>query len=164
VKGNSVYSTFSVKEEEIDKFNDFLEKKEPAGLEALLVDKRLPGRDQVEVLQEEWTEYKKAGYRDNEKPEPINLLDESRPAQFIYKVQITACRTQLTPAQLRRVYKGTEEIVESFEDNWFKYTIGNFNSYSEAQKLKLKSEVKSAFIVSYLNGKRFRISLGMTRS
>lgn len=72
----------------------------------------------------------------------------------IYSVQIAACRTRMSQDMLKDIYQGTEKIVETYEDDWFKYTIGKFNTYKEADDLKSKIKVNEPFIVIYLNGIR----------
>jgi hypothetical protein len=161
---SSIYSKLNVEEKDVDGFNNFLEKKNPELLESILVEKKMPGNDQMNEIKEEWTAYNKAGKMEEQPKEPINLNKQSEKASFVYKVQIVACREKLSPAYLKRVYHGPEPITESFEENWFKYTIGGYSTYREAKQLKYRSQVKKAFVVSYLNGKRFRITMAMVKA
>jgi hypothetical protein len=71
-----------------------------------------------------------------------------------YKVQIAASRTKLTPVEIQHMYCGALEVTESYEENWYKYTIGNFNSRKEADLLSGKLCTPGSFVVGYMNGKR----------
>jgi hypothetical protein len=86
-----------------------------------------------------------------------NRNSTSQSHNFLFKVQIAACRTKLSPSDLKSIYQGNAEIKESFEDHWFKYTIGTFTSFSEALNLRDNTNVDGVFIAAYLNGQRVRI-------
>jgi hypothetical protein len=161
--GNSIYATLQIPEQKIDQFNAFLEKNQPEIMESILVGKDIPDKEQLDKIKKDWDSFNQQG-QTAVKTETIDLNHMSSPAQFIYKVQIAACRTKLTQAFLKKVYRGPEEIMESFENNWFKYTIGSYGSYAEAKKLKDICKTRGAFIVSYLNGKRFKITMQMVKS
>jgi hypothetical protein len=77
---------------------------------------------------------------------------------FLFKVQIAASRVQLNENVLNSIYKGNEKISETFEDNWYKYTIGTFDTYKQARQLRDNTSVKGVFVVAYLNGKRIKIT------
>jgi hypothetical protein len=83
---------------------------------------------------------------------------------FLYKVQISASRLRIPMQELRKIYPGQENITESFEDNWYKYTIGTFKFYHDARIFRDSIEVKGAFVIAYFNGKRIKISSEMTVS
>lgn len=76
---------------------------------------------------------------------------------FLFKVQIAACRHQLNREDLQSIYQGNEKIVEVFETNWFKYSIGTFSSLNEALDLRDKANVKGVFVAAYFKGKRVKI-------
>jgi hypothetical protein len=162
--GTSIYASLQIPEQNIDQFNTFLEKNQPEIMEAILVGKNIPDKDQLDKIKKDWDNYNNQGTQSGIKPESIDLNHKNSPAQFVYKVQISACRTKLTHPYLKKIYRGPEEIMESFENNWFKYTIGSYDSYAEAKKLKERCHTRGAFIVSYLNGKRFKITMQMVKS
>jgi hypothetical protein len=74
---------------------------------------------------------------------------------FIYKVQIAACRVPLNEEILAGIYHGPEKPLESFDDDeWYKYQIGSYNTFAEAKAICESTEIKGAFVVAYLNGRR----------
>ena len=86
-----------------------------------------------------------------------NRNSTSQSHNFLFKVQIAACRTKLSPSDLKSIYHESAEINESFEDHWFKYTIGTFTSFSDALNLRDNTNVDGVFIAAYFNGQRVRI-------
>lgn len=85
-------------------------------------------------------------------PSPVDLPD------FFYRLQIAACRDKLSPQELKRRCSKIEDVVLTFEDDWYKYTIGSFSDYKSARELRDRSNIKGAFVVAYLNGKRIHIT------
>jgi hypothetical protein len=79
---------------------------------------------------------------------------------FLYKVQIVACRVPLDNNVLASIYKGKEQIRETNEDQWYKYTIGNFPTHNEARQLRDQLNIPGVFVVAYLNGKRIKLLPG----
>lgn len=76
---------------------------------------------------------------------------------FIYRVQISACRIPVDEKSLKNIYGGNMKILELNEDNWYKYAIGEFNTYGEARHLRDAVKIPGAFVIAYLNGKRIQI-------
>lgn len=93
----------------------------------------------------------------NKKVESLVSSDTRMAEGFIYRVQVLACRIPIDSQSLKHIYNGDLKILELNEDKWFKYAIGEFNTYSEARELKNKVKVPGAFIIAYLNGKRIKI-------
>lgn len=75
-------------------------------------------------------------------------------ASFSYKIQIIASREKLSQQAIQKIYPGKESIDVKFEDNLYKYSIGNFKSYKDAKLQVAANKVEGSFIVAYLNGKR----------
>lgn len=76
-----------------------------------------------------------------------------------YKVQIAASRFPLSENRLRNIYNKNESINNEIHNNeWYKYTIGNFNSYNDAKKVKAQCGVNDAFIIAYSEGKQVNIA------
>jgi hypothetical protein len=71
-----------------------------------------------------------------------------------YMVQIAAHTIQLLPDNLKNIYNGNMPIQELREDGWFKYTLGRYKTFEEAEKLLNQVKVARAFVVAYKNGKR----------
>jgi len=82
---------------------------------------------------------------------------------LLFKVQISASRKRLSAQELQKIYSGSEKIVESSEDNWFKYTLGSFTQYQRAFELKSSSHVRGSFVVAYFNGTRVKITKAMAK-
>ena len=83
---------------------------------------------------------------------PDNLPD------FLYHVQIAACREELSKRELKRKSNDSLTLVVTYEDNWYKYTSGIFTDYKTAAAFRDKIHLKGAFVVAYLNGKRIKIT------
>jgi outer membrane protein OmpA-like peptidoglycan-associated protein len=71
-----------------------------------------------------------------------------------FRVQIAASRIPLIDQALAERYTGRNNIFMFQEEGWFKYAIGEYNSYFEAKKLLKQCGVKDAFIASYLGSKK----------
>jgi hypothetical protein len=87
------------------------------------------------------------------------VTDENRaklvPAdeEIIYRVQIAARRSELTQRALSRIYYGNKNVEMINENGWFKYSVGDFTDYEEANKFRKSSGISSAFVVAYRKGK-----------
>jgi hypothetical protein len=81
---------------------------------------------------------------------------------FNYKIQVAACRVKIPANELSGIYPETDKITETYEDGWYKYTIGNFKTYNEARTLRNQSSVSGAFVVAYINGKRVSVTTMIT--
>ena len=77
----------------------------------------------------------------------------------VYKVQILASRRPASKKELSKKYRETSKIERTEEDNWYKYTIGKFSSYSAARKCLTASKVADAFVVAYINNKKVHITV-----
>ena len=102
----------------------------------------------------------------NEEPK-ILLTDQNNqiidnPTNVVYKVQILASKDPATDQELRKKYKGNLRIFNFYEDEWYKYSIGEYASYTEAKDQLIKCEVYDAFIIAYINGKKVHITFAKT--
>jgi hypothetical protein len=75
--------------------------------------------------------------------------------EIIYRVQIAAFKTQLTQRALSKIYYGNKQVEMLNEEGWFKYSIGDFYTYDDADKFRKQCGVKNAFIVAYRKGQKF---------
>jgi len=94
--------------------------------------------------------------------EKIALIENERQAKMIpadenvvYRVQIAANRTQLDQRTLQNIYYGQKSVEMIEENGWYKYAVGDFTSYQEADKFRKSCGVKNAFIVAYRKGEHF---------
>ncbi len=75
--------------------------------------------------------------------------------EAIYRVQISANRTELSQRTLSRIYYGNKKVDMILEDGWYKYSVGDFDTFEEANEFRRSSGVDNAFIVAYRKGTRF---------
>jgi hypothetical protein len=215
---SSLYMIANVNEDQIDQFNNFLQKKYPSNYENYIIDFQKIDYSNLQSLKDAWYQYrfgtispdslaliaettshndsttkdttkqviaqnikkpdsgtqtiaKKNSKTKNqkEKNQVIAELKETKtPATeissepvaigFLFKVQIAACRAPINQNILKNIYQGSEKIIETNEDNWYKYTIGEFNTYRQARQLREATNVPGVFVVAYLNGKRIKIT------
>ncbi len=66
-----------------------------------------------------------------------------------FVVQIAASRETMSESSLKRLYNGDLPIKSRLEDNWYKYQIGETNSYLDIKEIRKTVDVKGAFIVAY---------------
>ncbi len=88
--------------------------------------------------------------REPVEPEPIV-------GEVTYRVQIAAHTIKMEDSFIKQIYKGDREVSEIQEDNWYKYQIGNYKSFAEAQKQLEEANVARAFIVAYLEGEKINV-------
>ena len=97
----------------------------------------------------------------NEPPDDIfatlnekNDVDSTLFKEIIFKVQIAAHTEPLSEEYLSSLYKGGLKIDLIFEDNWYKYSIGRYKSYDEAEATRRECKVQKAFVIAYQEGKK----------
>ncbi|MBN2347948.1 MAG: hypothetical protein JXJ22_03870 [Bacteroidales bacterium] len=73
----------------------------------------------------------------------------------IYRVQLAADKTKLSQGMLQKLYYGNKNIEMINEGGWFKYSVGNFDTYKDADVFRKNAGLKEAFIVAYRKGTRF---------
>lgn len=229
----SLYNMMQVKEEQVDKFNNFLEKEYPDKYENYVLNFRNLNYGDFDSLRSAWTRYNQYQFTAEEiaslkkpKKDSIEFIAEAKPDTsqspvaeisenetpdkpevkpevqkpvekqaktnkpkktstpkvkepvvppsieqhefvkpdqleiakgFIYRVQISACRIPIDTKSLKNIYSGGLNIMELNEENWYKYAIGEFNTYAEARHLRDAVKIPGAFVIAYLNGKRIQI-------
>lgn len=86
---------------------------------------------------------------------------ETSPAKNVnvfFKVQIIATQKALSAAELRRIFKGDEIIHSEMEDGFYKYSVGRFKTYKEAEDYKKQRNLPpDAFIIAYKNNERIPV-------
>ena len=92
---------------------------------------------------------------------PKNFLttkNEQLKTNYEYRVQIKASNIKIPLDTVAKQFNLVEKIIEDFNDNWFKYTIGSFDNYRSAKdfrnKLRQKKGLSDCFVVVYENGQR----------
>ncbi len=84
-----------------------------------------------------------------------NWISENK--VLIFKVQIAASPSELSVNQIKNICCIETNVYLTEENDWFKYSIGNFSSYQKALQLKKISGVNGAFIVAYKKGQKINI-------
>jgi hypothetical protein len=77
-------------------------------------------------------------------------------------VQIAASKKVIPSWQLKRIYKGNQQIKQRNYDGWFKYSVGDFTSYQEAKSFVRQTKVRGAFVVAYKNNQKIDIKEAIT--
>lgn len=83
------------------------------------------------------------------KPPPEVLEEIPEEEKVVFRVQIAAHTVQLEPDYIKTFYTGNEEVKEVNEGAWFKYQLGEFETFEEADDLRIKCRVPRSFIVAY---------------
>jgi hypothetical protein len=81
-------------------------------------------------------------------------VDETLFKEVIFKVQIAAHTMPLSQEYLNLIYKGDIPIDLIYEENWYKYSIGRYRTFDEADMTRKESSIKKAFVVAYCEGKK----------
>jgi len=81
-------------------------------------------------------------------------VDSSLMKVVIFKVQIAAHTMPLSQEYLNLVYKGSLPIDLIFEEGWYKYSIGRYATFDEAEATRRECNIKKAFVVAYVDGKK----------
>lgn len=83
----------------------------------------------------------------------VSVPDDSY--DIIYKVQVAANRAPLSQHALRKMYMGNKGVDMIVENGWYKYAVGDFETFAEADKFKNSSGLNEAFVVAYKRSKQF---------
>lgn len=74
-----------------------------------------------------------------------------------YIIQIAAHTEELGQRQLTSIYPGDEKVNVMFEDGWYKYFIGPFDTFNEAERMMKSLNLRNAFIAAYHDGQRIGV-------
>ena len=89
----------------------------------------------------------------NADSEKLKVEEEQQYASgLIYRVQIAADKKPLSQATLRKLYDGDKQISRIVENGWYKYSIGDFSTFDNAEAFKNDLKTRDAFIVAYKDG------------
>jgi len=176
-RATSIYGLLHISENQVDSFNNFLRAKYPTKAESYLIDFKKLDEAVIDSLHKKWREYSFGGKLGADTAQSkmfsnINknvTLDKNMridPATqtnvgFYYKVQIAASRLKMPDQEIKNAYSGPEKVIETFEENRFKYSIGSFKHYKDAHIFLDSISVKGAFVIAYYNGKRIKITTEM---
>lgn len=85
------------------------------------------------------------------------VVDSSLLRDVIFKVQIVAHTAPLSQEYLDLFYRGPLPIDLIYEENWYKYSIGVYRTFEEAEATRQDINIKKAFVVAYCDGKKVTI-------
>jgi hypothetical protein len=91
------------------------------------------------------------------KREYVDLSYSQQSTGVRFMVQIAASRIPLSRSQLWAIYPGNLSVEVIEEEGWFKYRIVNFRVFSAANRVAVESGVKSAWVLSILDGKQISL-------
>jgi len=102
---------------------------------------------------------KEQGKRYSDIPPTLSLPVQ---AGIYYRVQLAATHRIVDPLSNYKKYNLDRPVLLEFNDGWYKYSIGSFEKYSDAQAyrdmLVTSKRIRGAFVVAYENGKRIEVS------
>jgi hypothetical protein len=78
-------------------------------------------------------------------------------------IQIAAHSEQIPQARLNAIYKGDQQIKMMQEGGWYKYFLGPFKTYEEADRIMKSLNILNVFIAAYSDGQRIGLSEGRSR-
>ena len=84
-------------------------------------------------------------------------VDSTLFKEIIFKVQIAAHTQPLSDEYLDLLYKGSLPIDMIYEEDWYKYSIGRYKTFEEADTTREGVDIKKAFVVAYREGKKITI-------
>ena len=86
------------------------------------------------------------------------VLEESKSGEdVIFKIQIAADTKILASEKLHKIYSGFEKIQRYDEEGWYKYSLGEFKTFNEANKFREICKVKGAFVIAFQGGKKVNV-------
>jgi hypothetical protein len=89
---------------------------------------------------------------------PDEISDEVRGITFI--VQIAAHVEQIPQEELKTFYSGDMKVNMMHEEGWFKYYLGPFRSFEEANNIMKSLNTSNVFIAAYSDGQRISVNEG----
>lgn len=95
--------------------------------------------------------------KDEDEKQDTSEVEAPDDARIVFSVQILATRRKPTQQRLQTVYSGSQEIHEQHIEGWYKYSIGQFDSYEQAARFRDAIGVYDSFVVASKNGKRIDI-------
>ena len=77
--------------------------------------------------------------------------------EVVFRVQIAAHTVILEDEYIKTFYTGEDSVMQFREGNWYKYQIGSFNNFEDANNLRIKCRVPRAFVVAYQEERKLTI-------
>ena len=106
-------------------------------------------------------------YRNNEQAPEIPEIEEAKQTDSTeadssgfrlenktYRVQVAADTGLISRDSLKKLYSGEKAYLKAAEENWHKYFIGDFNTFSKAHRFRKDMPFGDAFIVAHPENKK----------
>lgn len=95
--------------------------------------------------------------------EKMNLLSDvsshpDRESTLQYRLQVAAAIRPLTPAELKRIYKGPLSVQQFREDQYIKYYVAELPSYFLIREIQKDQQLDGSYIVAYQSTEKLTIS------
>lgn len=134
-------------------------KEEPKSIKEVTITKEETTKPVTESESRETTPIQKEqGRRFSDIPPTLSLPVQ---AGIYYRVQLAATHRIVDPLSNYKKYNLDRPVLLEFHDGWYKYSIGSFEKYSEAQAyrdmLVTSKRIRGAFVVAYENAKRIEV-------
>ncbi|MCG8580533.1 MAG: hypothetical protein MI866_11475 [Bacteroidales bacterium] len=93
----------------------------------------------------------------------VPVVKEEAPVNpdIFLTIQIMADKKKATDEQINSVYSGNQKVIEMTINDWYKYSIGKYQSLEKA-KADMKSENIKGFIVAYNKNERISVKEAVT--
>jgi hypothetical protein len=76
-------------------------------------------------------------------------------------IQFMADKKKATQEQISNVYSGNKEVIEMNVNDWFKYSVGKYQTLDKA-KADMQAENIKGFIVAYNKNERISVKEAVT--
>ena len=84
-------------------------------------------------------------------PQPKVVEDPVPVEEFIYKIQLAESKAPINQRMLKKIYDGEKQVQMLSEGGWYKYVIGDFYSFNEANNFKQQYSINEGYVVRYKN-------------
>jgi len=91
------------------------------------------------------------------KRKPVEERVVPKGGEIEFRVQIAAHTVMLNNDYIKTFYTGQDSVIQAHEGQWYKYHIGSFDNFKEANNLRINCRVPRAFVVAYQDGKKLTI-------
>jgi hypothetical protein len=94
-----------------------------------------------------------------------SIIDTTGTSGFKYLLQIAASRVPLNKDMIHNISAELDKYncEEKLERNWYKYSIGPYNSYFEAMQVRDNVRIKGSFVVAFVNGRKINANEALVK-
>lgn len=130
----------------------------PTYFHALRLKQETPVKGAFVVVYQKGKRLNAYSYRQPSLQCPNLVIEEysNSPDQVQFAVQIAASANKMHAYDLKYIYCGGK-VHEHHSGEWYRYSVGSFDSYEEAENLKKTICVPGAFVVAYKGNKKLNV-------